>query len=823
MPRVEEDFYAQSDIVDGNVEPNDAELSEIENQPPSLHIDISDSSDTLTLYIRDLEVFPPLSKDEVVRLYQIIESGKISTQSIDETSEDDSTKAEQHTAAHKAELAKKHVTASNGRLVISIAKNYLGRGLGLDDLIQEGNLGLMKAVERFNYRKGFAFSTYATWWIRQAITRAINSKVRVIRYPDYVEAHLKTLENTQRALTLSLNREPTPSELAQVIGFSETEINRLRSLVKVSFSLNDIENEEKGTEKGEYTTDVSIEDPELHLLTITRYAEIRERLRYLNDRERLVMNLRFGLEGGIALKRAEVGALLGYTSERIRQIEVIVLNKLKEFPTTENPAFFIERNRPQSLQNLQSWETLAQSIVAVQKPKSFDIRTQRASELVMDIFDSLSPSRTYAVFKDWKKISTISGEPVVIGGRLTKHRSAGQRIGIMVGRLNQDLLSSSTNQAFLKQIARIETDGSTPLVYLLGQLSLLLLIAADAPARLEYADIFSHKRELSDILSYIQRSAEFDIAELIVRDSETGDFSYRLIAPGMIPIYKKILSGKSYEHILQQDLQMDKNENRAKYLARSMHMFSFATISRFPLFTKAAHFREHGEDIFFDEVETFVNLVLARSNTTRLTSGNQLWTHTVIFARHWFAEQNKESLIQYLYERGEGAFLAAHFGLSFQVVQSFLNAFHSVMINNRAMEVVFNGGDQEYPQKLRSGYRTGEEATRAFYKGINIIESYPYLQEVLPDGAYDCLHFMKRYTELVAAGVSNREIIVKLAQELFYSESQIYQLFNKSALFLELLFRWKEFPDSKRWDNPIITAWKKLRFVDDSKKLLGKK
>ncbi len=281
-----------------------------------------DPEDEIDMEHIDLSVPEGVSVDDPVRMY-LKEIGKVPLLSPDEEIE----------LAKKIELgdeaAKKKLAEANLRLVVSIAKRYVGRGMQLLDLIQEGNLGLIKAVEKFDYRKGYKFSTYATWWIRQAITRAIADQARTIRIPVHMVETINRLVRTQRQLVQKLGREATPEELAKEL---DMPVDRVREIMKISqdpVSLETPIGEEEDSHLGDFIQDDNVEVPADAATYTLLHEQLMEVLSTLTEREQKVLRLRFGLDGGRPRTLEEVGRQFNVTRERIRQIEAKALRKLR--------------------------------------------------------------------------------------------------------------------------------------------------------------------------------------------------------------------------------------------------------------------------------------------------------------------------------------------------------------------------------------------------------------------------------------------------------------------------------------------------------------
>ena len=262
------------------------------------------------------------SINDPVRMY-LKEIGKISLLSLDEEL------ALSKRVEEGDDEAKRLLAESNLRLVVSIAKRYVGRNLSFLDLIQEGNIGLMKAVDKFDASKGYKFSTYATWWIRQAITRAIADQAKTIRVPVHMVETINKLKRVQRQLTLELNREPTESELAKKMGTSEDKVREIFKISQDPLSLETPIGEEDDSHLGDFLKDESSMSPEEYAINEVLKDEIEEVLCTLTPREEEVLKLRFGLHGGTCHTLEEVGNMFGVTRERIRQIEAKALRKLR--------------------------------------------------------------------------------------------------------------------------------------------------------------------------------------------------------------------------------------------------------------------------------------------------------------------------------------------------------------------------------------------------------------------------------------------------------------------------------------------------------------
>ena len=305
-------------------------LDELYNVLTENHIEVKaeDEDEGSSIDIKDdiTDNIPDESKDmsvnDNVRMY-LKEIGKLSLLSLDEETEIS------ERIANGDEEAKNRLAESNLRLVVSIAKRYVGRGMLFLDLIQEGNIGLMKAVEKFDANKGYKFSTYATWWIRQAITRAIADQARTIRVPVHMVETINKLSRFQRQLTLELNREPTDEELAEKMGMSPEKVREVIKIAQDPVSLETPIGEEEDSHLGDFVPDESNMSPEDFTIHEMLKEEISDVLLTLTEREEQVLRLRFGLDDGSSKTLEEVGQMFGVTRERIRQIEAKALRKLR--------------------------------------------------------------------------------------------------------------------------------------------------------------------------------------------------------------------------------------------------------------------------------------------------------------------------------------------------------------------------------------------------------------------------------------------------------------------------------------------------------------
>ena len=297
--------------------------------------------DPVRMYLKEIGKVPLLSAEEEIELAKNMEAGAVAKEKIAILKSREENATEEELAEIKEEIknlqkdldagdeAKKRLAEANLRLVVSIAKRYVGRGMLFLDLIQEGNLGLIKAVEKFDYRKGYKFSTYATWWIRQAITRAIADQARTIRIPVHMVETINKLIRVSRQLLQELGREPSPEEIAAEMNMP---VERVREILKISqepVSLETPIGEEDDSNLGDFVADGNVVTPEGNVESVMLREHIDALLGDLKERERQVIILRFGLEDGHPRTLEEVGKAFNVTRERIRQIEAKALRKLR--------------------------------------------------------------------------------------------------------------------------------------------------------------------------------------------------------------------------------------------------------------------------------------------------------------------------------------------------------------------------------------------------------------------------------------------------------------------------------------------------------------
>ncbi|MED3571595.1 RNA polymerase sigma factor RpoD [Cytobacillus praedii] len=304
---------------DEDADPNAQELAKGDEEfdlndlsvPPGVKI-----NDPVRMYLKEIGRVDLLSAEEEISLAERIEQGD--------------------------EEAKRRLAEANLRLVVSIAKRYVGRGMLFLDLIQEGNMGLIKAVEKFDYRKGFKFSTYATWWIRQAITRAIADQARTIRIPVHMVETINKLIRVQRQLLQDLGREPSPEEIAEDMDLTPDKVREILKIAQEPVSLETPIGEEDDSHLGDFIEDQDATSPSEHAAYELLKEQLEDVLDTLTDREENVLRLRFGLDDGRTRTLEEVGKVFGVTRERIRQIEAKALRKLRHPSRSKRLKDFLE-------------------------------------------------------------------------------------------------------------------------------------------------------------------------------------------------------------------------------------------------------------------------------------------------------------------------------------------------------------------------------------------------------------------------------------------------------------------------------------------------
>lgn len=307
-------------VGDSEEAPNSKQLSKGDDEefdlndlsvPPGVKI-----NDPVRMYLKEIGRVDLLSGEEEIKLANRIEEGD--------------------------EEAKRRLAEANLRLVVSIAKRYVGRGMLFLDLIQEGNMGLIKAVEKFDYRKGFKFSTYATWWIRQAITRAIADQARTIRIPVHMVETINKLIRVQRQLLQDLGREPTPEEIGEDMDLTPDKVREILKIAQEPVSLETPIGEEDDSHLGDFIEDQDATSPSEHAAYELLKEQLEDVLDTLTDREENVLRLRFGLDDGRTRTLEEVGKVFGVTRERIRQIEAKALRKLRHPSRSKRLKDFLE-------------------------------------------------------------------------------------------------------------------------------------------------------------------------------------------------------------------------------------------------------------------------------------------------------------------------------------------------------------------------------------------------------------------------------------------------------------------------------------------------
>jgi len=294
-------------------------------------LDLSEiaSDDTISLYLKEMARVPLLTAEEEIRLAKQYEQGRNARRRLNKVEQDPDERDKLLTLVDRGEAARAHLIKANTRLVVSIAKRYLGQGVPFLDLIQEGNLGLIKAVEKFDYRRGHRFSTYATWWIRQAITRALADQGRVIRLPVHLSDRIRKVYQTSQQLEQDWGRQPTPEEIALELGLPASKVQWMLKVSQRPLSLEKPVGEEEDSELGSFIEDSNSPTPTDSAYHHLLQEKLEDILTSLTPREARILRLRFGLQDGRSYTLEEVGQKFGLTRERIRQIEHEALDRLR--------------------------------------------------------------------------------------------------------------------------------------------------------------------------------------------------------------------------------------------------------------------------------------------------------------------------------------------------------------------------------------------------------------------------------------------------------------------------------------------------------------
>ena len=335
------------DDKDLDIEPDELSLSDLDiDETIDLETDLDTIAhsvkidDPVRMYLKEIGQIPLLNIEEEKKYAVMVAEGQYAREQLDGMESGDMTYSEEDQqrlkdAIDKAQYAKNKLVEANYRLVVSIAKKYTNRGLLFLDLIQEGNMGLMRAVDKFNHEKGFKFSTYATWWIRQAITRAVADQARTIRIPVHMVETINKMIRIQRQLVQELGREPNVEEIADKMGITPDKVQNIQRIAKEPISLEAHVGEEEDSSLGDFISDPNALTPHEYMLKEMVNQTLDEVLETLTDREEKVLRLRYGLFDGKNHTLEEVGREFGVTRERIRQIEAKALRKLRS-PSRQN-------------------------------------------------------------------------------------------------------------------------------------------------------------------------------------------------------------------------------------------------------------------------------------------------------------------------------------------------------------------------------------------------------------------------------------------------------------------------------------------------------
>jgi RNA polymerase primary sigma factor len=318
-------------------EPGDEELAEVEEEIPlrgelledDTYLSAIDADDTIGLYLKEVGRVPLLTAEEEVSLAKRIERGKLARESLARGVTDPKRRAQLQAGIEDGWAAREHLITANSRLVISVAKKYMGRGVPFLDLIQEGNIGLIRAAKKFDYRRGHKFSTYATWWIRQAVTRAIADQGRTIRVQVHMGDQINKLLRVSHQLTQELGRDPTPDELGEALGVTSKKVENMIQVARRPLSLETPTDEEEDSVLGDFIEDEESPAPAEAATHNLLREQLEEVLGTLPPREVRILQLRYGLLDGQSYTLEEVGRKMGVTRERVRQIEAQALSRLR--------------------------------------------------------------------------------------------------------------------------------------------------------------------------------------------------------------------------------------------------------------------------------------------------------------------------------------------------------------------------------------------------------------------------------------------------------------------------------------------------------------
>jgi RNA polymerase primary sigma factor len=324
IPYIDEDIEAEDQILEKQVDEDLSVIDEDEN-----HLATVDADDTVGLYLKEVGRVPLLNAEEEVKLAKRIERGRLAREELARSRVSEKRKYELRFAIEDGWAAREHLITANSRLVISVAKKYMGRGVPFLDLIQEGNIGLIRAAKKFDYRRGHKFSTYATWWIRQAVTRAIADQGRTIRVPVHMGDQINKLLRVSHQLTQKLGREPTTEEMADLLGVTPKKVENMIQVARRPLSLETPTDEEEDSVLADFIQDEDSPAPVEAVTQNLLQEHLKEVLNSLPPREVRILQLRYGLLDGQSYTLEEVGRKMGVTRERVRQIEAQALSRLR--------------------------------------------------------------------------------------------------------------------------------------------------------------------------------------------------------------------------------------------------------------------------------------------------------------------------------------------------------------------------------------------------------------------------------------------------------------------------------------------------------------